>query len=96
VANVLGCATADVRALVVEQKRLPAVYVTLVGAAGAYDYQLLKVNDEGYAFDLSVGGMESSLCTYRLLEGGACCFDAVHGVKPCTDCSASNRGVGTR
>lgn len=55
VAQALGCTAADVRAVVVEEKRLPAVYVTLVGAAQNHDYQLLKVDDDGLAFDLSVG-----------------------------------------
>ena len=47
VGQALGCTAADVRALVVEEKRLPAVYVTLVGAAQTYDYQLLKVARQG-------------------------------------------------
>lgn len=63
VAQALGCTAADVRALVVEEKRLPAIYVTLIGAAQTYDYQLLKVDDEGHAFDLSVGGMDGSVHT---------------------------------
>ena len=69
VAQALRCTTADVRAVVVEEKRLPAIYVTLVGAAQTYDYQLLKVDDEGLAFDLSIGGMEVSVHTgYLLVE----------------------------
>lgn len=63
VAQALRCTTADVRAVVVEEKRLPAIYVTLVGYAEAYNYQLLKVDDEGLAFDLSVGGLEGSVHT---------------------------------
>jgi len=72
VGQALGCTTADVRALVVEEKRLPAVYVTLIGAAQTYGYQLLKVNDEGLAFDLSVGGLEGSVHTgYLRVERSA-------------------------
>jgi len=63
VGQALGCTAADVRALVVEEKRLPAVYVTLVGYAESYNYQLLKVDDEGLAFDLSVGSLEGAVHT---------------------------------
>ena len=63
VAQALGCTAADVRAVVVEEKRLPAIYVTLVGYTEAYNYQLLKVDNEGLAYDLSVGGLEGSVHT---------------------------------
>jgi len=55
VADVLGCATADVRALVVEEKRLPAVYVTLVGAVGVYAWGTLIWSPKKIRYELGSG-----------------------------------------
>jgi hypothetical protein len=43
-----------VRMLVVEEKSLPALYVTLHGIAEQYHYQLLDVDSDGKAYDLSI------------------------------------------
>ena len=51
----LSCNPSAVRRLVVEEKRLKAVLVTLVGHAQPYDLQLIDVGDTGAAFDLSSG-----------------------------------------
>lgn len=63
-AEMLGITADDVRTLVVEQPRqLPADYVTLVGYAEPYVYQLLKVDSTGQAFDMAAGGEESTVQT---------------------------------
>lgn len=60
----LGITTDDLRSLVVEMPRqLPAIYVTQVGYAEPYEYQLLKVDSMGRAFDMSVGGMDGAVHT---------------------------------
>ena len=51
----LSCNPSAVRRLVVEEKRLKPVLVTLVGHAQPYDLQLIDVGDTGAAFDLSSG-----------------------------------------
>ncbi len=62
-ASILGATPADVRVLVVEERTLPALYVTQVGYKEPFQYQLLRVDDIGRAFDMAAGGMESTLCT---------------------------------
>ncbi|WP_395055489.1 hypothetical protein [Polaromonas sp.] len=62
-ASILGATPADVRVLVVEERTLPAVYVTQVGYKEPFQYQLLRVDDIGQAFDMAVGGLESTICT---------------------------------
>jgi hypothetical protein len=62
-ASILGATPADVRVLVVEERTLPALYVTQVGYKEPFQYQLLRVDDIGRAFDMAVGGMESTICT---------------------------------
>lgn len=60
----LGITTDDLRSLVVEMPRqLPAIYVTQVGYAEPYEYQLLKVDSMGRAFDMSVGGIDGTVHT---------------------------------
>ena len=54
VADHLNVSLEVVRALVVEEKRLPALYVTLVGYPAKYEYQLIDTDPEGNACDLSV------------------------------------------
>jgi hypothetical protein len=62
--EILGVVPDDVRSLVVEERRIPAVYITQVAlSAEPYNYQLLKVDSEGRAFDLTVGGMEGTVHT---------------------------------
>jgi hypothetical protein len=63
VASILGATPADVRVLVVEERTLPALYVTQVGYKEPFQYQLLRVDDIGRAFDMAAGGMESTICT---------------------------------
>lgn len=53
VADRLDVSLEVVRALVVEEKRLPALYVTLVGYADKYEYQLIDADPDGNACDLS-------------------------------------------
>ena len=63
-AEILGITPADVRSLVVEMpRRLPAIYVTQVGHAEPYEWQLLKVDSAGNAFDMSVGGIDGAVHT---------------------------------
>ncbi len=62
-ASILGATPADVRVLVVEERTLPALYVTQVGYKEPFQYQLLRVDDIGRAFDMADGGMESTICT---------------------------------
>ena len=62
-ASILGATPADVRVLVVEERTLPALYVTQVGYKESFQYQLLRVDDIGRAFDIADGGMESTICT---------------------------------
>lgn len=63
VASILGATPADVRVLVVEERTLPALYVTQVGYKEPFQYQLLRVDDIGRAFDMAAGGLESTICT---------------------------------
>lgn len=63
VASILGATPADVRVLVVEERTLPALYVTQVGHKEPFQYQLLRVDDIGRAFDMASGGIDSTLCT---------------------------------
>jgi hypothetical protein len=71
-AEILGIDSDDVRALVVEERRIPAVYVTQVGYSEPYEYQILKVDAEGRAFDLTVGGMDGTVHTgYLRIERDA-------------------------
>lgn len=58
VATELDCEPSVVRRLVVEEKTLPAVYVTLVGHVEPFNLQMIKVDDSGQAFDLC-GGFEN-------------------------------------
>lgn len=58
-AKMLEVEASEVRLLVVEEKRLPAVYVTHMGHQEPYGLQLVRVDDEGRAFDLS-GGYENA------------------------------------
>lgn len=51
----LGCKPGEVRTLVVEERRLPALYVTLMGHIEPYDRQVIHVDDSGMAFDLCKG-----------------------------------------
>ena len=63
-AEILGITTDDVRSLVVEMpRRLPAIYVTQVGHAEPYEWQLLRVDSAGHAFDMSVGGIDGAVHT---------------------------------
>lgn len=62
-ASILGATPADVRVLVVEERTLPALYVTQVGYKEPFQYQLLRVDDIGRAFDMAAGGIESTICT---------------------------------
>ena len=62
-ASILGATSADVRVLVVEERTLPALYVTQVGYKEPFQYQLLRVDDIGRAFDMAAGGLESTICT---------------------------------
>lgn len=63
-AEILGITTDDVRSLVVEMpRRLPAIYVTQVGHAEPYEWQLLGVDSAGNAFDMSVGGIDGAVHT---------------------------------
>ncbi len=63
-AEILGVVPDDVRSLVVEERRIPAVYITQVAlSAEPYNYQLLKVDSEGRAFDMAVGGIEATVHT---------------------------------
>jgi hypothetical protein len=63
-AEILGVVPDEVRSLVVEERRIPAVYITQVAlSAEPYNYQLLKVDSEGRAFDMAVGGMEATVHT---------------------------------
>lgn len=62
-ASILGATPADVRVLVVEERTLPALYVTQVGYQEPFQYQLLRVDDIGRAFDMAAGGIDSTLCT---------------------------------
>ena len=63
-AEILGITTDDVRSLVVEMpRRLPAIYVTQVGYAEPYEWQLLRVDSAGNAFDMSVGGIDGAVHT---------------------------------
>lgn len=63
-AEMLGITTDDVRSLVVEMPRkLPAIYVTQVGHAEPYQWQLLRVDSAGHAFDMSIGGIDGSVHT---------------------------------
>lgn len=63
-AEILGITTDDVRSLVVEMpRRLPAIYVTQVGHAEPYEWQLLRVDSAGNAFDMSVGGIDGAVHT---------------------------------
>lgn len=63
-AEILGVAPDEVRSLVVEERRIPAVYITQVAhSAEPFSYQLLKVDSEGRAFDMAVGGMEGTVHT---------------------------------
>ena len=62
-ASLLGVTPADVRVLVVEERTLPALYVTQVGYKEPFQYQLLRVDDIGRAFDMAAGGLESTICT---------------------------------
>ena len=62
-ASLLGVMPADVRVLVVEERTLPALYVTQVGYKEPFQYQLLRVDDFGRAFDMAAGGLESTICT---------------------------------
>lgn len=53
VATELGCDIDTVRTLVVEERTLPGLFVTLIGKAEAYTQDLLlDVNSTGYAADL--------------------------------------------
>jgi len=62
-ASLLGATPADVRVLVVEERTLPALYITQVGYQEPFQYQLLRVDDIGRAFDMAAGGLESTICT---------------------------------
>ena len=63
-AEILGITTDDVRSLVVEMpRRLPAIYVTQVGHTEPYEWQLLRVDSAGNAFDMSVGGIDGAVHT---------------------------------
>ncbi len=62
-ASLLGVTPADVRVLVVEERTLPALYVTQVGYKEPFQYQLLRVDEVGRAFDMAAGGLESTICT---------------------------------
>jgi hypothetical protein len=62
-ASILGATPADVRVLVVEERTLPALYVTQVGYKEPFQYQLLRVDEIGRAFDMAAGGLESTICT---------------------------------
>lgn len=63
-AEILGITTDDVRSLVVEMpRRLPAIYVTQVGHAEPYEWQLLRVDSAGNAFDMSIGGIDGAVHT---------------------------------
>jgi len=62
-ASLLGVMPADVRVLVVEERTLPALYITQVGYKEPFQYQLLRVDDIGRAFDMAAGGLESTICT---------------------------------
>ena len=55
VASELGCDPGGVRTLVVEERRLPALYVTFMGHVEPYDRQVVKVDDSGMVFDLCKG-----------------------------------------
>lgn len=71
-AEILGIELDDVRALVVEERRIPAVYVTHLGYSEPYTNQILKVDAEGRAFDLSVGGINGTVHTgYLRIERDA-------------------------
>lgn len=50
VASEIGCGPDVVRALVVEEKRLAAIYVTLMGDSAPYDNQVFNVGDTGAVF----------------------------------------------
>ena len=52
VAVELRCKAADVRSLVVEERAMPALKVTLVGYREAYDlHEMSIINDDGMVFD---------------------------------------------
>ena len=52
VASEIGCGPDVVRALVVEEKRLAAIYVTFMGHSEPYDNQVINVGDTGEVFGL--------------------------------------------
>lgn len=62
-ASILGATPDDVRVLVVEEHTLPALYVTHLGYKEPFQYQLLRVDGLGRAFDMASGGLESTTCT---------------------------------
>jgi len=64
--EILQAETGAVRCLVVVERSLPAVYVTQVGYREPYEHQLLRVDEEGRAFDLAVGGIEGLVQTGHL------------------------------
>lgn len=63
VSEILGIELDDVRALVVEERRIPAIYVTQLGYLEPYEYQLIKVDAEGRVFDMAAGGLNSDIHT---------------------------------
>ena len=53
VGSEIGCGADVVRALVVEEKRLAAIYVTSMGHVEPYDNQVINVGDTGQVFHLA-------------------------------------------
>lgn len=63
VSEILGIDLDDVRALVVEERRIPAIYVTQIGHSEPYEYQMIKVDAEGRVCDMVAGGLNSDIHT---------------------------------
>ena len=64
----IGCSTTDVRSLVVEEKRLNAVFVTLMGHTEPYGLQVIDVDDTGAVFDISKGYANPPRIGYLRIE----------------------------
>jgi hypothetical protein len=68
VASEIGCGADVVRALVVEEKRLAAIYVSFMGLVEPYDNQVINVGDIGQVFDLARGFAASEHIGYLRVE----------------------------
>jgi hypothetical protein len=68
VANELGLKPSDVRTLIVEERRIPSIVVTLVGHQSPYNLQILDFDEDGKAFDLTQGFENKAHVAYLRVE----------------------------